>query len=147
MIKSADIQGLQVTGIDGAKLGAVRELFVDLAAGRIDFLVVEAAGLLGGSGKFHPVPWFAVRYDIVSGRNEQGRLQGVTQLRPRPARQQQLWLGRAGHPLLHALGHFTRQERRRYTGHRLDSGGAAAGFAADPSNWRTYLAHPWARRP
>jgi len=66
MIKSADIQGMHVTGVEGTKLGTVRELFVDLTAGRIDFLVVEAAGLLGGSGKFHPVPWSAVRYDTVA---------------------------------------------------------------------------------
>jgi sporulation protein YlmC with PRC-barrel domain len=66
MIKSADIQGMQVTGMEGSKLGAVRELFVDLAAGRVDFLIVETAGLLGGSGKFHPVPWAAVRYDVVA---------------------------------------------------------------------------------
>jgi sporulation protein YlmC with PRC-barrel domain len=66
MIKSADIQGMQVTGAEGTKLGAVRETFVDLTTGRIAFLIVEAAGLLGGSGKFHPVPWSAVRYDTVA---------------------------------------------------------------------------------
>jgi hypothetical protein len=27
---------------------------------------VEAAGLFGGSGKFHPAPWSAVRYDAVA---------------------------------------------------------------------------------
>jgi len=66
MIKSADVLGMHITGMDGAKLGTVRELFVDLASGRIDFLIVEAASLLGGSGKFHPVPWSVVRYDIVA---------------------------------------------------------------------------------
>ena len=66
MMKSADIQGMTVIGAEGAKLGAVREFFVDLAAGRIDFLIVETAGLLGGSGKFHPVPWAAARYDALA---------------------------------------------------------------------------------
>jgi sporulation protein YlmC with PRC-barrel domain len=66
MIKSGDIHGLQVTGAEGAKLGAVRELFIDLATGQIAFLIVEAAGLLGGSGKFHPVPWSVARYDAVA---------------------------------------------------------------------------------
>ena len=66
LIKSGDIQGMQVTGAEAAKLGAVRELFVDLATGRIAFIIVESAGLLGGSGKFHPIPWAAVRYDTVA---------------------------------------------------------------------------------
>jgi sporulation protein YlmC with PRC-barrel domain len=66
LLKSADIQGMHVAGIDGDKLGAVRELFVELASGQVAFLIVEAAGLLGGSGKFHPVPWSAVRYDAVA---------------------------------------------------------------------------------
>ena len=66
LIKSGDIQGMHVVGIDDAKLGSARELFVDLGGGRIAFLIVEAPSLLGGSGKFHPVPWSAVRFDAVA---------------------------------------------------------------------------------
>jgi sporulation protein YlmC with PRC-barrel domain len=66
MIKSGDIQGMHVAGIDGDKLGVVRELFLDLSSGQLAFVIVEAAGLLGGSGKFHPAPWSAVRYDAVA---------------------------------------------------------------------------------
>jgi sporulation protein YlmC with PRC-barrel domain len=66
LIKSGETQGMQVAGIDGDKLGAVRELFLDLASGQLAFVIIEAAGLLGGSGKFHPVPWSAVRYDAVA---------------------------------------------------------------------------------
>jgi len=65
LIKSGDVQGKHLVGHKGAKLGAVREMFVDLASGRIEFLIVETAGLLGGSGKFHPVPWAAVHYDAA----------------------------------------------------------------------------------
>lgn len=71
--KSADVQGVQLVGRDGVKLGTVRELFVDLASGRIEFLIVEAGGLLGGSGKFHPVPWAAVRYDSIARAFQAGR--------------------------------------------------------------------------
>ena len=63
LTKSADIQGMGVLGLEGVKLGSARELFVDLADGKIGFLIVEAGGLLGGAGKFHPVPWTTVRYD------------------------------------------------------------------------------------
>ena len=66
LTKSADVQGTHLVGRDGVRLGAVREMFVDLATGRIEFLIVDAAGLLGGSGKFHPVPWSVCRYDSVT---------------------------------------------------------------------------------
>jgi len=66
LTRSGDIQGWRALGLDDAKLGSVRELFIDLAAGRVEFLVIEAAGLLGGSGKLHPVPWAAVRYDAAA---------------------------------------------------------------------------------
>jgi sporulation protein YlmC with PRC-barrel domain len=71
--KSADVQGLALVGRDGAKLGTVREMFVDLASGQITFLIVETPGLLGGSGKFHPVPWSAVRHDGVAGAFQANR--------------------------------------------------------------------------
>ena len=66
LIKGGDIQGMLVAGIDGNKLGVVRELFLDLSSGQVAFVIVEAAGLLGRSGKFHPAPWSAVRYDAVA---------------------------------------------------------------------------------
>jgi hypothetical protein len=65
LIKTGDIQGMHLTGIGGEKLGAVRELFVELSSGQTAFVIVEAAGLLRATGKFHPVPWSAVHYDAV----------------------------------------------------------------------------------
>ena len=67
LTKSGDVQGKHLVGRDDARLGVVRELFLDLASGRIEFLIVEGSGLLGGSGKYHPVPWTVVRYDAVAG--------------------------------------------------------------------------------
>jgi len=67
LTKSANVQGLRLLGRDGVKLGTVREMFLELATGQIAFLVVEGGGLLGGSGKFQPVPWRAVRHDPVAG--------------------------------------------------------------------------------
>ncbi len=57
---------MRLSGLDGARLGVVREAFVDLATGRMAFLIVEAGGLLGGSGKFTPAPWSIVRYDPIA---------------------------------------------------------------------------------
>ena len=67
LVKSADVQGLHATGIGGDRLGTVRELFVDLSSGKLAYLIVEGQGLLGGSGKFHPVPWSKMRFDTVAG--------------------------------------------------------------------------------
>ena len=64
--KSKDILDQDLKGRDGAKLGHIRETFVDLDTGRIAFLIVEAPGLMGGSGKFHPVPWALIRYEPLA---------------------------------------------------------------------------------
>lgn len=66
LTRSKDILDQDLMGQDDAKLGLIREVFVDLDTGRIEFLVVEAPGLLGGSGKYHPVPWAIVRYDPMA---------------------------------------------------------------------------------
>ena len=63
LMKSNDVLGIELTGKGGGKLGTVRETFVDLASGHIGYLIVEGPSLLGGSGKYHPVPWSLVRYD------------------------------------------------------------------------------------
>jgi sporulation protein YlmC with PRC-barrel domain len=66
LTKSSDVVGLHLTGRDGVRLGTVREIFVDLVSGLIEFLIVEpTGGLLGGSGKYHPIPWEAVRFDRI----------------------------------------------------------------------------------
>lgn len=66
LVKSADLQGKQLIGMKSVKLGVVREAYLDLDGGTIAYLVVEAAGLFRGAGKFQPIPWEAVRYDGVA---------------------------------------------------------------------------------
>ena len=66
LTRSKDILGEDLLGAHGGKLGTIAETFVDLDTGRIEFLVVEGAGLLGGSGRYHPVPWSIVRYDPMA---------------------------------------------------------------------------------
>lgn len=63
LTRSKDILDQDLFGDGGAKLGVIRETFIDLDTGRIEFLVVESTGLLGASGKYHPVPWAIVRYE------------------------------------------------------------------------------------
>ena len=65
-VKSADLQGKQLIGMKSVKLGVIREAYIDLDAGTVAYLVVEAAGLFKGAGKFQPIPWAAVRYDGIA---------------------------------------------------------------------------------
>lgn len=65
LMKSSDVIGTPLTDQEGRKLGAVREMYLDPAIRSVAFLIVEAASLLGGSGKYHPVPSRIARYDSV----------------------------------------------------------------------------------
>jgi sporulation protein YlmC with PRC-barrel domain len=67
LAKSGDLQGKHLIGPKNARLGSVRDVYLDLGSGQVVFLVVEPPSLLGGSGKFQPVPWASVSYDVVSG--------------------------------------------------------------------------------
>lgn len=66
LAKTSDVIGMPVMGQEGRKLGTVRDIYLDLAAGSMEFLIVEAGGLLGGSGKYHPVPFRIARFDSVA---------------------------------------------------------------------------------
>ena len=64
-MRSDSVQGVHVVSADGSKLGVVRELYIDMVTGQTAFLIIEPVGLLGGTGRFHPVPWSAVRWDAA----------------------------------------------------------------------------------
>lgn len=66
LTRSKDILDQDLHGAGGGKLGTIRETFVDLDTGRLEFVIVEENGLLGGSGRYHPVPWSIVRYDPMA---------------------------------------------------------------------------------
>ena len=63
LVKGADIPGIRVIGHEGVKIGAVREVFIDLSNGTVAFIIVELATLLVSSGKFHPAPLSELHYD------------------------------------------------------------------------------------
>lgn len=67
MIKSADLIGQTVADSVGGKLGTIREVYLDRRDGRAVFAIVDAGGIFGGGGKFHPVPWRLIRFDEVAG--------------------------------------------------------------------------------
>jgi hypothetical protein len=67
LVKSGDLAGVRLDGKAGAKLGAVREVYLDLEAGTIRFVLVETAGFFGVHGRYHPIPWALIRFDPAMG--------------------------------------------------------------------------------
>ena len=63
LVKSQAIVGMQVVDGRGHKVGTIREIFLDQRTGVIRFAVLEAGGLFGAGGKYHPVPWRLLRFD------------------------------------------------------------------------------------
>lgn len=63
LIKSSDVIGADVFDGGGHKIASVRELFLDPASGQVQFAILQIATLLGGGGKYHPVPWSGLLWD------------------------------------------------------------------------------------
>lgn len=63
LIKTSEVVGADVYDPVGHKIATIRELFLDPASGQIHFAITEIAALLGAGGKYHPVPWNALRWD------------------------------------------------------------------------------------
>ena len=63
LIKTSEMLGADVYDPSGHKIASVRELFLDPATGQVHFAIAEVAALLGGGGKYHPIPFGALRWD------------------------------------------------------------------------------------
>jgi hypothetical protein len=66
MIRSANLLGAPLKDASGKKLGTIREIFFERDTGQARFVALEFSGLFGTSGKYHPIPWRALRYDQPS---------------------------------------------------------------------------------
>ena len=56
-ISSEKLLGANIYDGAGRKLGAIKEIFLDPASGRIAYVIGSAGGFLGVGAKFHPLPW------------------------------------------------------------------------------------------
>ena len=61
-LKGSDLIGMKVEGIDGKKLGHIKDLVIDPMDGDIDYAVLDYGGFLGVSDKYFAVPWEALRF-------------------------------------------------------------------------------------
>lgn len=62
-VKLADLQGQPLLDGEGAELGNVADLVVDVQSGKIAFAVVSSGGFLGIGDRLCAVPWQVVEVD------------------------------------------------------------------------------------
>jgi hypothetical protein len=54
-----------IIAADGQAIGKVREIMLDLQAGRIVYVVVSTGGFLGFGNKLFALPWSALTFDAT----------------------------------------------------------------------------------
>lgn len=67
LVSSRDIEGADVYGRSGERLGEVEKLLIDKRSGRVAYVVVSFGGFLGIGEKLHPLPWDVLRSDAERG--------------------------------------------------------------------------------
>ena len=63
LIPLGDVGGMTLFDRAGAKLGVLKEAYVDKITGRIEFVIGATGGFLGVGDKFHPIPWTVLTYN------------------------------------------------------------------------------------
>lgn len=63
VISSERVQGTDVYGPDGDKLGSIDGLMIDKLSGRVRYAVLEFGGFLGMGTDRYPLPWAMLKYD------------------------------------------------------------------------------------
>jgi sporulation protein YlmC with PRC-barrel domain len=92
LISSEDVEGTDVSGVDGKKVGEIDHLMIDKISGRVTYAVISFGGFLGLGHSHYPVPWAALKYDPKLG----GYITGITEekLKDAPAFSDDAWSDR-----------------------------------------------------
>jgi sporulation protein YlmC with PRC-barrel domain len=92
LISSEDVEGTDVYGVDGKKIGEIDHLMIDKVSGRVTYAVISFGGFLGLGHSHYPVPWAALKYDPNLG----GYITGITEekLKDAPAFSDDAWSDR-----------------------------------------------------
>jgi sporulation protein YlmC with PRC-barrel domain len=85
LVSSADVDGTNVYGNDGSKVGHIDHVMIDKKSGKVAYAVMHFGGFLGLGEEQHPVPWESLKYDI----SKEGYVTGITedQLQSAPTRE------------------------------------------------------------
>lgn len=63
LVSTADVNGTNVYGADGIKIGAIDHLMIDKQSGNVAYAVMGFGGFMGLGEEHHPVPWAKLTYD------------------------------------------------------------------------------------
>jgi sporulation protein YlmC with PRC-barrel domain len=99
LISSEDVEGTDVYGVDGKKIGEIDHLMIDKVSGRVTYAVISFGGFLGLGHSHYPVPWAAIKYDPNLG----GYITGITEekLKDAPAFSDDAWSDRSWEAQVH----------------------------------------------
>jgi sporulation protein YlmC with PRC-barrel domain len=65
LVSSDDVQGTDVFGASGEKLGSIDCVMIDKQKGNVAYAVLSVGGVLGLGEKRHPLPWQSLSYDTA----------------------------------------------------------------------------------
>ena len=75
LIGSDKVEGTNVYGADGEKVGYIERVMIDKVSGKVSYAVLSFGGLLGIGDDHYPLPWQSLKYDTRVG----GYRTGVTE--------------------------------------------------------------------
>jgi sporulation protein YlmC with PRC-barrel domain len=67
LIGADQVQGTSVYNLGGEKLGSVEDVMIDKVSGRIAYAVLTFGGFFGMGGRYYPLPWEKLNYDVNMG--------------------------------------------------------------------------------
>jgi sporulation protein YlmC with PRC-barrel domain len=63
LIAAARVEGTDVYGSQGEKLGTIDDIMIDKVSGKVIYAIMSFGGFLGVGEKHYPLPWSTLRYD------------------------------------------------------------------------------------
>ncbi len=83
LISSKKVEGTAVYDASGDKLGTIDSFMVEKRTGQVEYAVLTSGGLFGASGRYYPLPWNELTYDVDRGGYVVGR--GIDHLKEAPS--------------------------------------------------------------
>lgn len=62
VVKTADVIGKSVIGVDNDKLGKIEEIVIDKVSGQVRYAVLSFGGFMGMGSDFYALPWAMFDY-------------------------------------------------------------------------------------
>jgi hypothetical protein len=63
LIPADRVNGADVIGIAGDKLGRIEDVAIEKISGTVAYAILSFGGVLGIGARYHPLPWKLLRYD------------------------------------------------------------------------------------